>query len=307
METTSNQWQQERLFASSGPFIHLYTSPLETDVLAENDDDRTVILNMIALVSHEMRTDVLAYALMSNHIHLILQGDEVSGKRFFELLSKRLARYLATRGKAGCLSRVACGMTAITSLKQFRDEVAYVIRNPYVVRDDINPFSYRWCSGYLYFNRFLSRVTGQPAEKISFRERRKITRSTSGELPSHFKVDGMLILPESYVNYKLVEGLFGTARQYLFWTMKNIEAQVEVARSIGEMPHLTDDEMFRQSRVLCKSMFGMEKPQELDGMQKKELAMSLRNKYHASNGQLARFTNLPLMEVNQMYPLTAKR
>lgn len=300
------QWKQERLFSESGPFIHLYTSPLEKDVLAENDDDRTTILNSIALSNHKARTEVLAYALMSNHIHLILKGDEMRGRAMYDILAKRLARYLAARGKPGILKKTTCGITAITDLKQLRNELAYVIRNPFVVREDINLFAYRWCSGYLYFNPLLSTDAGEPATSIKYRERRTITRSSEEEIPEHFRVENGLILPESFVNYKLAESLFGTARQFLYWTLKNVEAQVQLAHTYGERPMVSDDELFVLSRDLCESKFATRQPKELTAQQKMEYAIDLRNRYHASNGQLARLTTLSLQEINRLYPLSAK-
>ena len=61
--------QQEQLFVREAPFVHLYSSPIEDGVLVENDEDRKVVMNMLALVSKELNLDVLAYAIMNNHIH----------------------------------------------------------------------------------------------------------------------------------------------------------------------------------------------------------------------------------------------
>ena len=298
--------QAEALFKNSGPFIHLNTSHLESDLLVENDEDRTVILNMIALLSAEHKTEVLAYAIMSNHLHLILRGNAVTGREFFERLAARISRYLASKGKPGIMKDVTCTITPIASLKQFRDEIVYVIRNPFVVRDDIHLFAYRWCSGYLYFNPMLPADAGKPAAKASYRERRIITRSSDNSIPENFRIDDTLLLPESFVNYRLVESLFDNARQFLFWALKNVEAQVEIAHQHGEIPHLSDDEMFIQSRQICETEYGVKKPELLGDAQKKELAVTLRNRYHASNGQIARFTSLSLLEVNKLYPLSAK-
>lgn len=302
----SSEYQLERLFAQSGPFFHLYTSPLENDVLMDCDEDRTVILNMIALVSREVNLEVLAYALMSNHLHIIFKGAVLNGNAFFDLLVKRLKRYLSGKGKAKCISKVCCGIQAITTLKQFRDEIAYVIRNPFVVRDDINLFAYQWCSGFLYFNSLLSFRNGIPAAELSYRDRRRITRSADMVLPEGLWVSGDLILPESFVNYRLVESLFGSARKFLFWVLKNIEAQVELANMYGESASVSDDEMFLLSRQMCERQFGVKTPQELPESQQKELAVLLRNRYHASNGQLCRLTGLSKSKVDTLYPLSAK-
>jgi len=305
---TLNQWkQQEYLFADNKPFIHLYTSPLETSLLMEDDEDRTSILNMIALTSAKISVSVLAYALMSNHIHLLLKCDEVQGKIFYDALFKRLARYLTLKGRLGCTKHITCGITPITTLKQFQNELVYIIRNPYVVRDDINLLSYRWCSGYLYFNELLCKQSGLLPDRINYRERRKITRSSAENIPESFRIDGNLILPESFVDYALVETLFGSARRFLYCTLRNVEAQVLVAQGYGEIPMLSDDELFILSRDLCESLYRTRQPKDLSDVQKKEFAARLRQLYHTSNSQLARLTTLDPILVNELYPLTAKR
>lgn len=294
------EWQAEQLFLSSGPYIHLYSTPLETALLVENDDDRTVLLNMIALNAYERGVEVLAYAIMSNHIHLMLRGTSMQGLEFFEVMAKRYLRYLSAREKPKF--KFTCGVTTIADLRQFRTTVAYIVRNPYVVRDDIHIFAYLWCSGYLYFNPMLDQITGESADKVSYRLRRMITRASDVVIPASFRVNGHLILPDSFVSYALVEALFGNAKRYLFWVMKNVEAQVEMALSYGEMPHCSDDELFVLSRRLCEKRYAVSSPEDLPDKQKKELAIALRNLYHATNSQLARLTTLDLAEIHILFP-----
>ena len=162
MENYASSWKLEQLFTQKGPFVHLYTKPLETILLVEDDEDRKAIMNLIALESREQNIDVLAYALMSNHFHLILQAEEETSSVFYGKLHRRIVRYLGGSGKGKQFAEVISGTTRITSLKQFRDVVAYVIRNPFVVRDDVNLFACLWCSGFLYFNPFLNAVSGKP-------------------------------------------------------------------------------------------------------------------------------------------------
>ena len=298
--------QQEQLFIREAPFVHLYSSPIEDGVLVENDEDRKVVMNMLALVSKELNLDVLAYAIMNNHIHLILKGDAIQGQAFFENLKKRLTRFLRAKGKARFLAKFCCGTTQIQSLKQLRNEIAYVIRNPFVVVSDVNLFSYPWCSGYLYFNRMLPVLQGIPGPKLSYRERRKVTHTSDGIIPASLAVADGMILPQSFVNYQLVETLFGDARQFLFWVLKNVEAQVEVALSCGELPNMSDDELFLTVCTLSRENYGKHSAKELTDVEKKELAVTMHNRYYASNAQIARLLGLQPSVVNTLYPLGAK-
>ena len=43
-------------------------------------------------------------------------------------------------------------MVDIEDKWQFQNELAYIVRNPFVAMKDVNPLAYPWCSGYLYFN-----------------------------------------------------------------------------------------------------------------------------------------------------------
>lgn len=299
--------QTEQVFRDTGPYVHLYSSALESGTLMDDDADRTVFLNAIALTSKEIGMEVLAYALMSNHFHLILRADEAGGRMFFDIICRKVFRYLTLKGKGKFLDKISPGTTAITTLKQLRNEIAYVIRNPYVVREDVNLFSYLWCSGYLYFNPLVPKDTGIPAEKVSLREKRAISRSRDGIIPDGLRIKDGLVTPGSFVNYELVETLFGCARTFHTCTLRNVEAQSEIAMSHGELPNLSDDEIYVVSCRLRERMFGVKTLDELLPSHKKELAVELKNKYNASNGQIARMSGLSIADVNAMYPLSAKK
>ena len=320
-----DEWDLEQLFRESGPFFHLHTKPVETDVIFKSDAERAVALVYVAIAAALCGVEVLAYALMSNHFHFILRGGEMACRNFYGRFSRMLSLYFSRHGRPGVLDAVEePDPTPITTLKQLRDEVAYVIRNPFVARTDVHAFAYPWCSGFLYFNPFLSMIPQRPAETLTLREKRALTRSRDLPLPRgltvvtvsgpsrdtssrnpQFLADGM-VFPGSFVNYRLVETLFPDCRQFQFWVLKNVEAQVETALRLGENPSLTDDEMLSVSLRLCKQRFGQKGPSRLTEQQKHELAKQLKYDYFASNGQLARFTGLPLTTVNTLFPLSAK-
>ena len=295
-----NEWELERLF-------HVHTKPLETGVIFMNDEERAVAMVYIAIAAMLAGVEVLAYALMSNHFHFILRGQEGRCKDFYAQLAKMLGMYFSRHGRTGVLDTVDDPIpTPITTLKQLRDEIAYVIRNPFVVRRDINPFAYTWCSGFLYFNPMLSMLKLQPASALTLREKRALTHSRDLSLPMDLAlVDGQ-VFPGSFVNYRLVESMFTDCRQYMFWVFKNVEAQVEVALRLGDKPSLADDDILSISLQICKKEFGAKGPSSLTEIQKYELAKKLKYDFYASNGQIARFTTLHPRAVDALFPLAAK-
>ena len=97
---------QEQLFRESGPFYHLSTKPLENGVIFECEEEKKVAINLIAILAKETHVEILAFAIMSNHLHFIIQGELVDGIEFFRRLKKRLSNYLARRGRAGVMECV---------------------------------------------------------------------------------------------------------------------------------------------------------------------------------------------------------
>ena len=300
---------QEQLFRESGPFYHLSTKPLENGLIFQEEEERRIAMNWIGILSKEFRIEILAFALMSNHFHFIIKGELLDGIAFFKQLKKRLSTYFSRKGRIGVLDSVTVDSDTppISSLKQFRNEIAYVIRNPYVARTDVNPFAWPWCSGYLYFNPFLQQLVSRSVLDLTFREKREITRSADLALDSSLRVREGMIVPESYVNYRLVERLFSNVRQFTWWVLKNVEAQVETSARMGERPNLNDDELFITAQQLSRSEFGRDSVKELALQQRKELGILLKNKWGASNGQIARIAQLDQRTVDEMFPLAAKQ
>ena len=129
----------------------------------------------MAMAAAESGMQILAYALMSNHFHFILKG--TCGQLFFQTFIRRFALYLARHGNPGVLNRLVAESTPITSREQFRTEVAYVIRNPFVVREDIHPFVNLQTSAFLYFNPLLPYLHSRPVKGMSIRQKQTVTMS----------------------------------------------------------------------------------------------------------------------------------
>ena len=153
----------------------------------------------------------------------------------------------------------------------------------------------------------MSDLFSQSVNEVSYKEKRNMTRLTNPILDPQFRVRDGMIAAESFVNYKLVEQLFPNARKFTWWVLKNVEAQVETSVRMGERPNLNDDELFITAQQLSRSEYGRDNVKELSLQQRKELGILLKNKWGASNGQVARIAQLNQRTVDEMFPLTAKR
>lgn len=299
-------WREaERLFKSSGPICHLYSKPLESGFFFDNDEERKHALLLMALAADFAGVVILAFAIMSNHFHFIIKGER--GTVFFSEFRLRLGKYLSRHGKPGLMDGIVPGVTAITSLNQFYDELAYVIRNPYVVSPDVNLLSYPWCSGYLYFNSLIRLFPSRKPGELSYRELRQITKSRDVTLPEWVRITDGGINPTCFVDYKLVENLFRNAREFIASCFKNVETQVEVAKRMDEKPALKDEEMYRLFRMHIENEFGVKEYKLLSSSQRIEVLKKMKFELGASNGQIARVLHLPQSEVDSIFPMTAKK
>ena len=293
-------------FLNQMPFYHLYTKALESDIIFHSDEERRVAINYIAFASVKAGVRILAYSLMSNHFHFVIRADEQVGRQFFEIMKESLALYFSRHGFPGIMSSVVPCFNEITSLRQLRTEIVYVLRNPFVERTDVNPLSYKWCSGFLYFNEFLEYIPKDPHKDLTYRDKRKVAMTADTTSYPGLECVGLMIAPSSFVDYKMVENYFGNHRKFLMCMFRNIESQVETALRLGEKPSLNDDEAYSLCLKEAKQMYGNSRIKELTELQKNELAKKLKYDYHFSNGQLARCVSLPLTTVNALFPLTAK-
>lgn len=301
-----NNSPAEMAFLEAGPIFHLYTKGLETDVLFYSDQERSIALNYMAIACYETGCILLAFAIMTNHFHFLLLGEREQVAEFYERFLQLLKNYYSHHGRSLPASSLEPGLTPIEDVKHFRTELAYVIRNAFVVNPDVNVFADPWSSGNLYFNPLLVRE-GLPASALKGRALREFTKSriiTSVDLRMHIK-DGVA-QPWSFVDYKKAESFYDNARQFVNSVLKNVEAQVETSLRYGEDPALNDDEMWPIVFGLCRDKFKADRPALLSPEDKKQLAIQLKNRYRSSNKQLARLLGLPLKEVDAMYPLSGK-
>lgn len=297
----------ERAFLNAAPCFHLYTTPLESDFFFHDDHERVIALNLMAIVKTASDCKLLAYSIMTNHFHFILSGQKGEVLSFFERYKLLLDNYFSRHGKPGIMRSVKAGITAINDLRQLRTEIAYVIRNAFVARPEVNVFADPWSSGFLYFNPLLVK-DGVSASSLKGRSLREFTCSrTITELDARIYVKDGVAQPWSFVDYEYAMSFYDNARQFVFSVLRSVEAQVETSLKYGDDPAVCDEELLPLVMDLSRKTFQEAGVFQLNARQKKELVVLVKNKYHSSNKQLARVIKIPLSEVDAMFPLRAKR
>ena len=296
-----NEWEREEFFLKASPFFHLYTSPVENMLLIRNDVSRGVAISYMAIAARETGVKIDAYAIMSNHFHFVLQGSRDRCNSFYNLFRHLLDIYLARSEKITVFKNVEAGFTEIVTLKQYRDVIAYVLRNPFVVRTDINILANEMTSAHLYFSPYRAHK-GIKASELTIRQQRSLLKSGSLAFSDEWIILDRHVDPASFVDYQMTESLFAHARQFVYSLLKNVEAQVEVAVGLGETPVIPDEEILNRAFTICHHRFRQKGPGALTVLQKKELAVELRKEFFASVPQLARITGLSPKELEAMFP-----
>lgn len=295
----------ERSFRQNGPFYHVSSKPLETSIIFGDEEEKKTALTLLAITCAELDAEVLAYALMSNHFHLLLRNRDPL--LFYNSFVGKLESFLVRHGHPGIKLPFDPTVVKVESLRQFRNVVAYIIRNEYVVNPKVNPLSSIWCSGYLYFNSFIDafHYLYKSPDKLSIDARRILTKTRNLALPANVKIWNNSVAPSSFVNFKLVEHLYGNTWCFFRHVFKDVEAQIETAIALGETPLTPDEEMIRTVYSICMQNWGMA-VSELSSSQKMELMKIMKYDYKCSNAQISRIAGIKPSEVDRFFPMSAK-
>lgn len=264
-------------------------------------------LNAMAIAVFFSGCRLLAYAVMSNHFHFVLEGRREESELFFDAFKRHLTKCMAGNDVSKLLKACVARYIPIDNLKQLRDEIAYVVRNPFAARTNVNMFAYKWCSGYLYFSGIRSLLAkGTRASEMTIDARRIFMRSRSPEVnPGIMVLDGTA-LPESFVDYKRTESFFENAREFQHCLLRNVESQVTIAKRMGETLTLDDHEIWEVLCRLCRNTYKVGSPKELSSENKITVARKLKYDYGASNAQISRCLGMMRSAVDQIFPLSAR-
>ena len=271
--------------------IYLFTTDhLERALLFRDEEDFAQGVNTIALATLQFPVKVLCYALMDNHIHLLVSGWYQDCRAFFGWVLHRLARMLEEKyGVSGMLKIQAADIQAVTNKEMLLNEVCYLLRNGYKARIN-SPYSYPWAPFECYFNPYLPLIHGTHMPGVKEAKQRF---GTHVKFPSDWEHVNGCILNKCFVDYRTVEQKIGSSLDFFDRLRRfDLESVVEQAHGIEERLTFTDAEMKEKIRAVCSNELHVISHHQLERKDLLLLARTLARRFACPKKQIARLLGI---------------
>lgn len=272
------------------------TSHLEDDVWFRDEEDFRTGMNTVATVQFNMGTvAVLAFILMSNHVHFVLEGRKRDVTTFVNKFKGSYSRHMRYKyGIKELLRRNDVDIRLLDGEESVERAIAYVLMNCVAANICLHPVQYPWGSGSCIFSENPAR--GIPATSLKKRELREMTHSKARFNNKYMVSNEGYILPESYVEVKKVESIFRTPKRMNYFLMSSSKSKQKMDEE-PEVPAFRDQYVIAGIADICTSLFRKNGIRELNEGEMTELLRQLRYRFSCNIHQLARVAGLSYEEV----------
>ena len=264
---------------------------------------------MMALCAHlhSEKVELYTFQLMSNHVHILLQGEPDHITDFFNDFKARIGRYLREQGRQTDMKGFEATLHPILNITYLRNVLAYINRNGFLVDQWETPFTYPWGANSFYFNKHTGIFKRTFLKDISVRAKRKIFRTHECTFPENYYMIWDYVSPECYCSIKKGERLFQNAHDYFQLISRQVESFADIARTLGDKLFYTDEQLNDASIDIAKKLFDTAKLTTLDKSQKLEMAKQLRFRYNASVSQIRRILHIEERILQNMFPENVRK
>ena len=272
------------------------TDHLEEDLWFRDDEDFRVGMNLVAVqAACSPDVVVLAFILMSNHVHFVLSGSRWEVESFVQQFKHRYSIYYSRRwGIREFLRLNGVDFKEIP----YEDEaperaIAYVQMNCVAANICSHPSQYLYGTGDVFFSQ--KKVAGPRLGELSARARARLLH-TYEPLPLkwHLGPEGF-IPPYEYVDVGAVETLFRKPTRMNYFLASSSKARKRL-ESEEHLPAFRDQIILAALPDLCRSLFGKDMFQELLPEERTELMRQIRFRFSADVNQIARVCGLSYAE-----------
>lgn len=289
-------------FVAAGSCFHV-CSQENHPVIFHNEGEFKAAMNIVAFAAFSFQDlRIYTFEVMDNHFHFTMSGSRNGIELFLRLLVAKMSSVPALSASSNEIKALKFKVYDINSLENLRNVISYNNRNGAVVCPNENPFTYKWGANRFFFNREALLRFKSCGLKPSSRERRNLFHSDL--LAKEEKViilDGY-VSPLCFCNISEAESFFRSNRHYFYSASRNIEAVLDIARTIGEGIFYTDEDLFAYVKAVCSKRYGCASAAVLPKEAKIELAKNLHFNYNAGNKQIGRLLKMELEILSALFP-----
>lgn len=287
----------------SGNCYHVCTNGQETPTIIMDKEDFKVAHNYLALAGWKTGIEVLAYVIMSNHVHImIICKDRNQAVRYIRSFKKLYSMYLSRKyDMSEALRGIEDSISFIDSISYFRNCVAYILRNALCARICKRIEDYPWSSYPCYFN-MLAHEDASSISGLGIRERRMVlkTRIDLSECPYLVNSEGM-IEAKSFVRYDIVEKAFASSGKFFLASLGTCnDAKMEYEMTCKPLVRVNDKELAEVIEALTEKRFEGKKISGLTQSQKCSIIKNIYFNNKTTIPQLSRILGLPKGIVRQI-------
>ncbi len=193
--------------------IHLCLTSHE-EVICRTEEDYWMMISRIAQAAIYNNTEVYAYSIMSNHIHLII-ATENPGRFVSSIKKSYLQSFNYKYKRKGGFGEKGFYLVHLQGLEHALAALVYVLKNPWHHSVMENPYDYPFSSMNLYFRRN-SQVHTFSSSEVA-KNARLLNRNVT--LPDNLLYgEKGNIMPVSFVQVEMVEHLFKTYNAFEYLT-----------------------------------------------------------------------------------------
>jgi len=274
------------------------TDHLKDRLWFRETDDFIVAMTYVAVAAFVTGCSVIAFILMSNHVHFVLYCKEEVAVAFIQKFKRLYSAYYQKKyGVCELLRRNGIDIREVYSRDESLERaIAYVLMNCVAANICLEPGAYPWGSADVFFN--LTPVTGTRIGDLSERARMRLLKSRV-HLPDDYRLSpGGYIQPRSYVDGRLGEAIFRTPRRLHYFLRTSSKARLRIEGNAA--PAFRDQLILEAGNDLCQTLFRVREMSELRPEQKGELLRQLARRFSADINQLCRVTEIPYSEAARM-------
>ena len=276
-------------------YFHVYTKGLEDRLIFRDREDYIAGMNLVAVACFSVGVRVLAFVLMSNHVHFVVKGSFQGADRFIYLYKNLLSRYLSWRyGTKQFLHNVKTSVAAVEmdgdALKRL---IAYILNNPVKAGIMCVPQGYEWSSARCYFNSMDSARDTRLVGELGVDQARAMFH-TKKRLPADWRVcSSGYVTPESYIDVDEVEKCYGTSRSFEYF----LSSSLSVRKGVNENVTFSDAVLRAAMAELLDKKYMVADVGQLNSFLLSHLLRDLKSRFGAPTQQLARVVGVSLSEV----------